>query len=69
MNLLKRLIKREALNSRMTIPVPQSMKDRYASVSNKLSQADYGSLHDLTRERIAQLLDEVENELGLKKIS
>lgn len=55
--------KREAVDDRMTLPMTASQKERYKRLQHELEKREYNSLHEMTRERIDLLLDEVEREL------
>jgi len=67
MDLLKPKKKREPLEEKMTLPLTKSQFERYRDLANKLHDRKLAKLHDLTRERIEILLNEVE--LELKKSS
>lgn len=62
MSLLKNK-KREPLIERMTLPLTPSQFERYKKAASELDKRNLTKLHDLTRERIDLLLDEVEVEL------
>lgn len=70
MSVLKKAKKRESVTETMTLPVGPSMKARYQRLQNMVANnEEFESLHESTRERINQLLDEVEVELGVSKSS
>lgn len=56
--------KKEPLIERMTLPLTPTQFQRYKRLSNELEKRNLEKLHDLTRERINRLLDEVEQELS-----
>lgn len=64
---LKLVKKKEPKTCRITIPASLNQFERYKRIANALSQRNLSCLHDLARERLEQLLDDVEVEL--KRIS
>lgn len=64
MGLFESLKKREPLEERMTLTLTKSQFVRYRRLALELDNRNLTKLHDLTRERIDQLLNEVEHELS-----
>lgn len=60
MSIAKKIEKRESLIERMTLPLTPSQFDRYKRLAFALDQRKETKLHDLHRERLDNLLDEVE---------
>lgn len=56
--------KREPILKTLCIPVPTSQLERYKALAHELDSGCLTKLHDLTRERIDLLLNEVELELA-----
>lgn len=50
----------DSITDTMTLPTSTTQKERYKKLQNEFSRRKLGSLHKLTRQRIDQLLDEVE---------
>lgn len=61
---IKMIKKKEPIVDRIFVPAPLSQAQRYKKVSNELNQRGLTKLHDLVRQRIDELLNEVEVELA-----
>lgn len=61
---IKMMKKREPLVEGLNIPMATSQVQRYKKVAYELDNRNLTKLHDLTRERIDSLLNEVESELS-----
>lgn len=64
MKTLKVLKKRESIRETMTLPVTKSQLERYRLLAGELDNRGLTKLNDMTRERLDQLLNEVEEELA-----
>jgi hypothetical protein len=70
MGILKIQKRREPIVKSLPIPTSESQLLRYRRLQNALDKMpEYQELHDLARERLDELLDEVEAELDLAKSS
>lgn len=61
---LKMIKKKEPIIDRLFVPATIAQVQRYKKVAHELSQRGLTTLHDLTRQRIDDLLNEVEGELA-----
>lgn len=61
---LKFCKKKEPIVENLTIPTTMGQLKRYRTIANELNTRNLTKLHDLTRDRIDQLLTEVEVELA-----
>lgn len=61
---VKFLKKKEPIVENLTIPTTMSQLQRYRACALQLDNRNLTKLHDLTRERIDHLLNEVESELS-----
>lgn len=61
---IKVIKKKEPIVERLNIPTTLSQFQRYKKLAHELNSRELTKLHDLTRERIEILLNEVEGELA-----
>lgn len=63
--ILRELKPRDPNTEHLPLPCGEMMKARYRRLQNELDKRKLEPLHQLSRERLGELLDEVEARLGL----
>lgn len=61
---LRPLKRREPIVDHLPLPCSEAMKIRYQRLQNELHSRGLETLHQLSREKLESLLDEVEERLG-----
>lgn len=60
---LRSLKAKEPINERLSIPVGRHMRDRYFRLKRRLETKDLRKLHDLTREMLSKMMDDIDRVL------